>query len=154
VLEPHSDNPEWERKKWEFARMNDGFRIRGVALAIFKPMTVGLTQFDVVVKQVTPLLGTLDDMDRAREAARQANASQSWMEGLMLSQLNLADHIKTTFNVVSMGVKTGDSFDPRFHQAVDKDQNRRLPPGTITAVYCQGFMLGDRVVRFAQVRST
>jgi GrpE len=101
----------------------------------------------------------LADHLESQVACRQLDRALPNLNRLLTLQSDCPDalekaHIKTTYNIVAMGIKARDTFGPPFHQTVEKDQDRLRPSGTITAVFCQGYMLGEWVVRTAQVRAT
>jgi len=45
----------------------------------------------------------------------------------------------------------GKPFDPNFHEAMAMEPRDDVPPGTVTAVHQDGYVIGDRVLRAARV---
>lgn len=97
-----------------------------------------------IVKRYLPIM---DDLERAL-AARPADLV--WADGIELIYRKLATILENE------GVKRietdGQPFDPNFHEAVSQEGAEGVESGYIIAVVQHGYMLGDRVVRPAQVR--
>jgi len=92
-------------------------------------------------------LPVLDDMERAL-AARPADLA--WAEGIELIYRKLQSILEAE------GLKRieteGQMFDPNFHEAILQESSEDHASGQIIAVVRNGYMLGDKVVRPAQVR--
>jgi molecular chaperone GrpE len=97
-----------------------------------------------IIKQYLPVL---DDLERAL-AARPADLA--WAEGIELI------YRKLQFILEAEGLKRieaeGEMFDPNFHEAISQEPSGDHASGQIIAVVRNGYMLGDKVVRPAQVR--
>jgi molecular chaperone GrpE len=93
------------------------------------------------------LLPVLDDFDRAEKAFRELNNKES--EGLLLIH-NKYKKILEQFGVKAMEVK--DEFNADLHEAITQipvtDKNQR---GKIIEVVEKGYLLNDKVIRFAKV---
>ena len=50
-----------------------------------------------------------------------------------------------------MEIKTGDDFDPDFHEAITKIASKKNLKDKIVDVIENGYMLDDKVIRFAKV---
>jgi len=96
---------------------------------------------------IRALLPVLDDFDRAEKAFREANHKEA--EGLLLIH-NKYKKVLEQHGVKAMEV--GDVFNPDLHEAISQlsvsDQGLK---GKIIEVVEKGYMLGDKVVRFAKV---
>jgi molecular chaperone GrpE len=92
-------------------------------------------------------LPVLDDMERAL-AARPADLA--WAEGIELIYRKLQSILEAE------GLKRieaeGQMFDPNFHEAISQEPSEDHASGQIIAVTRNGYMLGGRVIRPAQVR--
>jgi len=99
-----------------------------------------------VVRHILPLA---DSLSRALEAAQKIQGAQDILEGLKLLEKQFYDALG------NFGVKPieaiGAEFDPRFHEAVITEQQKDTPPNTVVRELKKGFMMGDRVIRPAQV---
>jgi molecular chaperone GrpE len=95
------------------------------------------------------LLPVLDDLGRALQATPPELANSSWAQGILL----VARRLMSTLE--QMGVRQigtpGEQFDPRIHEALGSQPNSGRPEGTILQVTRPGYVLGDRVIRPAQV---
>ncbi len=99
-----------------------------------------------VVLQILPVL---DDFERALAALPAERREEDWLQGLVLIERKL----RTTLE--SLGVERieaeGKTFDPWEHEAVLHDVRQDVEPGTVAEVARQGYRLGSRVLRPAQV---
>ena len=97
-----------------------------------------------VVKQYLPVL---DDLERALATCP---ADLAWAEGIELIHRKLQSILEVE------GLKRieaeGQMFDPNFHEAISQEPSEEHASGQIIAVVRNGYMLGDKVVRPAQVR--
>ncbi|MFH1185229.1 MAG: nucleotide exchange factor GrpE [Chloroflexota bacterium] len=97
-----------------------------------------------LIKKVLPVL---DDLERALQNRAEDDA---WSSGIEL--------IRRKFEAIleSEGVKRieceGALFDPNFHEAVSQESVDGAEGGRVVGVTRSGYMLGDRVIRPAQVR--
>jgi molecular chaperone GrpE len=95
------------------------------------------------------LLPVLDDLGRALGTAPPELATNPWVQGLLL----VARRLTTLFD--QLGVRQfgapGEPFDPRRHEAIAAEARSDVPEGTILQVTQPGYILGDRVIRPAQV---
>lgn len=96
---------------------------------------------------IKALLPVVDDFERAEKAS--AEATEKGSEGFLLIQAKLKK-VLDQFGVKAMEVK-GD-FNPDFHEAITQvpvpDESMK---GKIVDVVEKGYMLGDKVIRFAKV---
>src|SRR5579884_190764 len=99
-----------------------------------------------VVLQILPVL---DDFERALAALPPERHEEEWVQGLRLIERKLRAVLE------SLGVERiaaeGRPFDPWEHEAVAHEAREGVEPGTVAAVTRQGYRLGNRVLRPAQV---
>lgn len=97
-----------------------------------------------LIKKVLPVL---DDLERALQ---NRPANDAWVGGIELIQRKLQGILEAE------GVKRieamSSQFDPNFHEAVAQEPAEGAESGQVIEVMQQGYMLGDRVIRPAQVR--
>jgi molecular chaperone GrpE len=95
-------------------------------------------------------LDVLDDLERALKNRPQSGEGAAWAEGIELI------YRKFTALLENEGVKAmqaeGEYFDPNLHEAITQEDNSDYESGQIIEVIKQGYLLGDRVLRPAQVR--
>jgi molecular chaperone GrpE len=96
---------------------------------------------------IRTVLPVLDDLERALQ---NRPAADSWSDGIELIQRKLQSLLE------AQGVKIiqaeGAMFDPNFHEAISQEPVDGAESGAVIAVLAKGYMLGDRVLRPAQVR--
>ena len=98
---------------------------------------------------LSQMLPVLDDLRRALEAAPPELATHPWVQGLYLVARRLTT-LLDQLGVRQIGT-TGESFDPRWHEAITREARADVPEGTILHVSQPGYALGERVIRPAQV---
>ncbi len=96
---------------------------------------------------IRKFLPILDDLERAMQ---ERPAEDSWSEGIELIKRKLQSILEAE------GLKRieaeGEVFDPNFHEAISTEPVDGMESGRVVAVVQNGYMLGDRVIRPAQVR--
>ena len=96
------------------------------------------------------MVGALDDLERALEAARGSGADQEWVKGVALVAQRLRDYLAR--QGVSIVDPLGEPFDPAFHEALlETDAPPGTPPGIVMQVVQKGYRRGDRALRPARV---
>ncbi len=97
-----------------------------------------------IIRRYLPIL---DDLERAL-ASRPSDLV--WVEGIELIYRKLQSILEAE------GVKRieaeGQTFNPNFHEAILQEPSEGHASGQIIAVVQNGYMLGERVIRPAQVR--
>jgi molecular chaperone GrpE len=97
-----------------------------------------------LIRKVLPIL---DDLERALQSRPSDDA---WFNGVELIQRKLQSILEAE------GVKRieaeGATFDPNFHEAISQEPVNGAESGRVVAVVQNGYMLGERVIRPAQVK--
>lgn len=97
------------------------------------------------------LLPVIDNLQRVLEARKAAQSSENdaLLEGV---ETTLRLFLQT---LVRFGVKkiaaSGQRFDPSLHEALMEADDASHPPGTVTQVLEDGYMIHDRLLRPARV---
>ena len=99
-----------------------------------------------MLSQVLPVL---DDLGRALGAAPPELATHPWVQGLFLVARRLTT-LLDQLGVRQIGT-AGEPFDPHRHEAITTEVRTDVPEGTILHVIQPGYVLGERVIRPAQV---
>jgi len=98
---------------------------------------------------VLQVLPVLDDFERALAALPPERREEDWLQGLLLIERKLRATLE------SLGVERiaaeGQPFDPREHEAVMQEPREDVEPDTVATVARQGYRLGSRILRPAQV---
>ena len=96
---------------------------------------------------VEKFLPVYDNLERAMA---QPTADEAYKKGVEMTMIGLKQVLDT------LGVKifgeAGENFDPAIHNAVMHEQNEELGENVIAEVFQKGFMVGEKVVRFAMVK--
>jgi molecular chaperone GrpE len=97
---------------------------------------------------ILEILSVLDDFERAFAVVEEAEPSD-YVEGFRLIYNNLTQILE------KIGVKQLDTlhtpFDPNYHMAVGQVDSETLESGQVAEVVLQGYLLGDTVIRPANV---
>ena len=99
-----------------------------------------------ILAQILPVL---DDLGRALQSTPEELRNNSWAQGILLVSKRLTSVLEQT-GVRQIG-QPGEKFDPHWHEAVSKETRSDVPEGSIVQVYQPGYVLGDRIIRPAQV---
>lgn len=95
-------------------------------------------------------LAVQDDMERALAHMSAEGSEGAWAEGIKLIYQKLVNLIAS--EGLQPLANAGDTFDPNLHEAISLEEHPDLESNQIIEVTQQGYKLGDRVVRPAQVR--
>ncbi len=107
------------------------------------------THLTVQGELLNRLLPILDDFGRAMVATPPELAENAWAQGLFLVARRLTALLEQ-LGVRQLGTP-GEQFDPRWHEALTTEARADVPEGTILQVLRPGYILGERIIRPAQV---
>lgn len=96
---------------------------------------------------VAELLPIIDNLERA-EGFTDADKVR---EGLVMISSSVSGAL-SKLGVESFGA-VGDTFDPNLHNAVMHEENEDFGEGVITAVFQKGYKKGNKIIRFAMVKT-
>jgi len=104
-----------------------------------------------IEKLLTELLPVLDNLDRALETATtgQSNDFDSFVEGVRMNRRLFEDTL-ARFGVKGFSA-VGETFDPRFHEALQQVESAEHPANVVVQEVVRGYTLHDRLVRPAMV---
>jgi molecular chaperone GrpE len=100
-----------------------------------------------VEEMVRELLPVLDNFDRALQHAE--DDSGAFLQGIEMIAKQLWDTLER--RGVAEVNPVGQPFDPELHEAVQRIEDGKHPPGTVAWVMLKGYTLGDRLIRPAMV---
>ena len=95
------------------------------------------------------LLPVMDNLARGLQQAREHKAGEAFMAGLQMVHDQFAGVLRK-FGVVPMET-VGQPFDPRRHEAIAHMPSAGHPEGTVLQETLKGYLLGDALLRPAQV---
>jgi molecular chaperone GrpE len=96
------------------------------------------------------LLPTLDNLDRALEAAKTAGDTGPLALGVAATVTQFLDVLRR-HGITRIECGPGTVFDPNLHQAVMQQPTADFEPGQVVQVLQQGFLIHDRILRPAAV---
>jgi len=104
------------------------------------------------VRLARDLLSVHDNLGRALEAIDETLREQAagLVEGIELTQRDLLGAFQK-HKIEKVEPEVGDKFDPKLHQAMFEAPVPDQPAGSIIQVMAKGFVIGDRLLRPAQV---
>ncbi len=101
---------------------------------------------DIITTVTSKFLPVLDNLERALAAEC---SDENYKKGVQM----IYDSFMQTLG--DLGVKEiesdGAAFDPAKHQAVQRVESDELESGMIAQTFAKGYMVGDKVIRFAMV---
>jgi len=100
-----------------------------------------------IARFARPILGELDNFDRALQAAN-PEQFQEFAMGVSMIKSNL-DNVLGDYGLEKIPCEG--VFDPALHEVIQEVEDADQPRGTIVSVERVGYRLGNQVVRSAQV---
>ena len=100
-----------------------------------------------VADTVGELLPIIDNLERASLY----DDGEKVKEGLAMTAKSV-EAVFAKLGVEAVG-KVGDTFDPNFHNAVLHDEDEARGEGEIVDVFQKGYKKGDKIIRFAMVKT-
>ena len=98
---------------------------------------------------ILKLLETLDNFERALDAAKNSNDYDSFRKGVELIYTHLKELLEKE------GLKEIDAvckpFDPNFHEAVTQCESDEHDEGIVADQMCKGYMLNEKLLRPSKV---
>ena len=98
---------------------------------------------------ISKLLDTMDNFERALDAAKNSNDYDSFRKGVELIYTHLKDLLEKE------GLKEIDAvckpFDPNFHEAVTQCESDEHEEGIVANQMCKGYMLNGKLLRPSKV---
>ena len=97
------------------------------------------------------LLPVIDDFERAIKSAETSKDFASFYEGIAMIEKRLSTQLENKW-----GLKRFDSegapFDPNRHEALQMEKAAGIAEAVVKEDYVKGYLLKDRVIRFAKVK--
>ena len=102
---------------------------------------------DATAKAVNALLPVYDNLERA---LKQETADEAYKKGVEMTMAGLMKALEG-LGVTQINA-AGRPFDPNVHNAVMHIEDESFGENTVAEVFQAGFMLGEKVIRFAMVK--
>ena len=103
-------------------------------------------------KLARDLLSVLDNLNRALESVddQMKEKQNAFLEGIELTKKELLNTF-SNHEIYELAPMEGEKFDPKFHQAMFEGPHPNIEKGNIIQVMANGFTIGERLLRAAQV---
>ncbi len=103
-------------------------------------------------KLARDLLTVLDNLNRALESVDEEmrERQNAFLEGIELTKKELLNTF-SNHDINELSPEEGEKFDPKFHQAMFEGPHPDIEKGNIMQVMTNGFTIGERLLRAAQV---
>ena len=103
---------------------------------------------DGVREAIAAMLPSIDNLERALDAADKAGVNDGLTDGVRMTLNMLLDGLKRFgFEEVP---SLGEQFDPEMHNAVMREAGEE--PGKILEVFQKGYRVKDKIIRYAMVK--
>ena len=98
------------------------------------------------------ILSVLDNLNRALESVdnEMMEKQNAFLEGIELTKKELLNTF-SNHEINELAPKEGEKFNPKFHQAMFEGPHPDIEKGNIIQVMANGFTIGERLLRAAQV---
>jgi molecular chaperone GrpE len=146
--EQHTEDGEVRELKAELARIEDRYKRALADLDNYRKRAARDVESRVTETRVSVIREWLDAVDSVERAIRMQPEGPC-REGLV-AVLEQMDAVLARQGVQRIGA-IGDRFDPERHEAIGVQSTAEVPGHTIVAVERAGYVIGDRVIRPAQV---
>ena len=160
---------DWERKAAELeaklAELNDQYLRKAADFENYRKRVIRekqeLTDF-ANQNLILDLLPVIDDFERAIKSAETSSALQSgsaqqssdfksFYEGITMIEKRLYTALENKWGRKRFD-STGQPFDPNRHEALQVEKAAGIQEPVVKEDYAKGYMLKDRVIRFAKVK--
>jgi molecular chaperone GrpE len=98
---------------------------------------------------IEDLLPVIDNFGMGMQASEQDSGSMIYM-GMQMVQKQLDGFLESQ-GVKEVQLKAGEVFDPKQHDAMSQEESEEFEEGQIIRVMRKGYMMGDRLIRPANV---
>ena len=97
------------------------------------------------------LLPVIDDFERAIKSAETSQDFASFYEGIKMIEKRLTTQLENKWALKRFD-STGEPFDPNRHEALQMEKAAGIAEPVVKEDYEKGYLLKDRVIRFAKVK--
>jgi len=103
------------------------------------------------------LLPVIDDFERAIKSAETCSSLKSskefsgFFEGIVMIEKSLSTKLENKWGLKRFDSE-GELFDPNRHEAIQMEKSAEISEAVVKEDYLKGYLLKDRVIRFAKVK--
>ena len=102
---------------------------------------------DIKCDTAAAFLPVYDNLERA---IKQETADEAYKKGVEMT-MNQLKEVFTKLGITEIPAQ-GETFDPKFHNAVMHIEDENLGENVVSQVFQAGFQCGEKVIRFAMVQ--
>ena len=102
---------------------------------------------------ILDLLPVIDDFERAIKSAETSKDFASFYEGIIMIEKRLSTQLENKWGLRRFDSE-GEPFDPNRHEALQMEKAPGIDEAVVKEDYVKGYLLKDRVIRFAKVKVT
>ena len=97
------------------------------------------------------LLPVIDDFERAIKSAEKSKDFSSFYEGIKMIEKGLSNQLESKWALKRFDSE-GMAFDPNRHEALQMEKSAGIKEAVVKEDYVKGYLLKDRVIRYAKVK--
>ena len=116
-----------------------------------KSQEMQLAHQNAAAELLSQFFPIVDDLQLALESLPTAEDGAKWSEGFNMIHRKILSVFEKE-KVVTITAKPGEPFDPHIHEAIMQEAHDDYASDVIVAMVRPGYLLGERVLRPAQVR--
>ena len=116
-----------------------------------KSQEMQLAHQDAAAELLSQFFPIVDDLQLALESLPATGDGAKWSEGFNMIHRKILSLFEKE-KVVTIKAKPGEPFDPHIHEAIMQEAHDDYASDVIIAMVRPGYLLGERILRPAQVR--
>ena len=97
------------------------------------------------------LVGILDDFERAGASSKDTKDVETILNGIGMIEKQMLSLLEKKWGLKKF-VPLNEAFDPEKHEALMMAESPDVSESTVTEVYQNGYILNDRIIRYAKVK--
>ena len=147
---PAETDAELERAKAALAAQEDKYLRLAAEYDNYRKRTAKEKEalwIDIKADTASAFLPVYDNLERA---VNQPTADEAYKKGVEMTMNQLKD-VLAKLGITEIPA-LGETFDPKFHNAVMHVDDENLGENVVADVFQAGFQLGEKVIRFAMVK--
>jgi len=152
--EPASQEQKIADLEAKLAEINDQYLRKAADLENFRKRTIREKQELVDFANqnlLLDLLPVIDDFERAIKSAETSRDFLSFYEGVTLIEKRLSTQLENKWGLKRFD-SAGEPFDPTRHEAIQMEKTEGITEAVVKEDFLKGYLLKDRVIRFAKVK--
>lgn len=147
---PQEEKPQEEKLQDALAQQEDRFLRLAAEYDNYRKRTAKEKESTWAQAKADTAAAFLPVYDNLERALKQDTADEAFKKGVEMT-MNQLKEIFEKLGITEIPA-LGQPFDPNLHNAVMHVEDESLGENTVAEVFQQGFMLGDKVIRFAMVK--